>query len=126
MKEAILDLAGIATSEHQIGTIHQLRGEYETALEWYQKSLAILEELGDGAGVAKSRAQIAQLLVKTGRYSEAFPLLLLALSMFLASGSPHAQHAASELSWLRASWGEEPFDAAWREHTGEDLPDWLR
>ena len=44
----------MAAVVHQKGILRQKRGEYDGALELYQKSLAIQERLGDLAGMSKS------------------------------------------------------------------------
>jgi tetratricopeptide (TPR) repeat protein/CHAT domain-containing protein len=124
--EELGDRASVAQSLHQMGMINQDRGEHEAALEYYQRSLAIEEELGDLAGVASTRAQIGTLCTASGRYPEAFQLLVQGFAVFMRLRSPDAHRVANALKELRSKWGEEPFDAAWREATGEDLPDWLR
>ena len=83
----------MAISLHQIGLIQQKRGDYEQALEYYQRSLKIKEELGNRAGMARSLGQIGQLLTETGHYAEAFDHLLPALSTFLELQSPNARIA---------------------------------
>jgi len=116
---------GLAAAQHQIGTLHQARGDYEAALANYQKSLKIKEELGNRAGMASSRGQIGKLFAEIGRYTEAFEHLLFAISIFVKAQSPNAKIAAITLKELRAKWGAENFDAAWREKTGEAVPEWL-
>ena len=124
--EELGDRAGVATSLHQIGTIHLDRGDYDAALQRYQLSLKIVEELGDRAGGASSISQIGQLFTETGCYAEAFRYLLSALSAFIELQSPNARIAVNMLKTLRAKWGEREFDAAWQEATGEATPDWLK
>jgi tetratricopeptide (TPR) repeat protein len=58
-------------SLHQIGMIHQERGDYERALEFYDRSLKIAEELSDPSGVAKSVHQIGIIHQKRGDYERA-------------------------------------------------------
>lgn len=86
----------------------------------------IKEEIGNRLGVALSHGQIALVLTQIGQYSEAFHLYLLALAALAEMQSPQAQTAANALKALRGKWGEEHFDAAWREATGEGVPDWLK
>ena len=124
--EELGDRAGVANSLHQIGNLHYLRGEYEAALAKYEESRKIAEELGNRAGVASSLHQIGQLFAQTGRYPEAFENLLFALSVFAELQSPNAQIAARSLKDLRAKWGADDFDAAWREAAGGDTPEWLK
>ncbi|MGH9752611.1 MAG: tetratricopeptide repeat protein, partial [Blastocatellia bacterium] len=122
--EEIGDVAGVASSLHQIGMVQQDRGNYEAALGYYQRSLNIKEEIGVVAGVARSQGQIGQLLAETGRYVEAFGLLMNALGAFIQLQSPNAGIAANDLKTLRGEW--DGFDAAWREATGGDVPEWLQ
>jgi tetratricopeptide (TPR) repeat protein len=123
IEEALGDRGGRASSLHQIGTIHQLRGEYEQAWQQYRHSLEIAEELGDRLGVASSLHQLGILFTETKRYAEAFPLLLQSLITFLELQSPNASNAGKMLQDLRAKW--DGFDAAWREATGKEAPEWL-
>src|SRR5262249_916636 len=74
---------------HQLGIIAQNRGAYEEALEWYRKSLAIVEELGDRAGLASSYGQIAVLLTERGAPEEGLPLNLTSLAIHLELDSPN-------------------------------------
>ena len=41
-----------------LGDLAQLRGDYDAALDWYRKSLAIKEQIGDRAGMAASYHQL--------------------------------------------------------------------
>ncbi|MEP7342694.1 MAG: hypothetical protein ABI977_33505, partial [Acidobacteriota bacterium] len=91
----------------------------------YQRALAIEEELGDRTGVASSLGQIAQLLIETEQYTEAFPLLLNALATFLKLQSPYTETTVTALRSLRAKWGAANFDAAWQKATNENVPKWV-
>jgi tetratricopeptide (TPR) repeat protein len=119
------DLSGIATLFHLIGMTHSVQGEYDNALEYYNRSLKLAEEIGSPSGVANPLSQIGKLYIDVGRYDEAFRNLLSALSIFKELQSPNAQVVLSFLKELRAKWGEENFDAAWKKATGENMPDWL-
>jgi CHAT domain-containing protein/tetratricopeptide (TPR) repeat protein len=125
IEEELGDRSGVANSLHQIGMIHQKRGEYEKALEHYDRSLKIAEELGDRSEIATSLGQTGNLFIDVGRYNEAFKNLLSALSIFIELQSPNAGIVVNNLKKLRAKWGEENFEAAWKDATGEDWPDEL-
>ena len=118
-----VERADAAALMHNFGIAQQNRGNYEAALDYYQRSLKILEEIGNVAGVASSQAQIGQLLAETGHYAEAFGMLLNALGVFLQLQSPNARIVVNTLKTLRGKW--DGFDAAWREAKGEDAPEWL-
>ncbi len=126
IKEELGDRAGVATSLHQLGILNQTRGENDKALQLYKQSLRIREEFNNRAGVASSRGQIGILLMETARYDEAFALLLNALAMSIELQSPDTQIIANTLKTLRERWNRQAFDAAWRESTGKDVPDWLQ
>jgi hypothetical protein len=64
------------------------------------------------------------LLAETGRYVEAFGLLLNALGAFIQLQSPYAGITVNNLKTLRGKW--DGFDAAWRETAGDDVPEWLQ
>ena len=51
-----------------LGTVAQLRGDYDAALDWYRKSLAIAEQLGDRAGMAASYHQLGIVAQLRGDY----------------------------------------------------------
>lgn len=123
IKEELGDRASVAKSLHNIGIIQQERGDFEQALDYYQQSLKIKEELDDRAGVAISLGQIGKLLIETGLFAEAFEHLLPALSAFLDLQSPDAKIAVNDLKTLRDKWGDQNFDAAWKDATETDVPD---
>jgi CHAT domain-containing protein/tetratricopeptide (TPR) repeat protein len=62
------DLAAVI---HNYGVLLQARGEYEAALQQYERSLKIAEELGDRAGVARSLHQIGMIHQARGEYEAA-------------------------------------------------------
>ena len=119
-----LEPADYAQLIHNFGVLQQGRGNYEGALEYYERSLKMLEELGNKAGVASSLGQIGKLMMDTGKYDESFGLLLQALATFMELQSPNAGIVANMLRELRGKW--DGFDAAWREATGEEVPEGLR
>ena len=57
------DRAGLATSYNNIGLIYDARGEYGAALGWYEKSVALKEELGDRAGLATTLHNVAHVVL---------------------------------------------------------------
>ena len=81
------------------------------------------EEIGDVAGVASSLEQMGSLLMETEQFAEAFDFLIQARRTFIHLESPNAEIAVNMLRDLRGKW--DGFDAAWREATDSDLPEWL-
>lgn len=123
--EGLNDYGGVANLLHEIGNIHNLRGDSERAINLYQQSLKIKEALGDRLGIGTTLAQIGQLFTNTGHYSEAFKYLLAALELFVQLQSQQVRLTANNLRSLRADWGKWEFDAAWRNATNIEIPDWL-
>ena len=66
---------------HHLGIVAQRKGDYDGALDWYRKSLAITEQFGDLAGMARSFSQIGVLYTQTGRAADALPLNLRSLAL---------------------------------------------
>ena len=56
---------------HQLGMVAQQRGDYDAALNWYRKSLAILEQIGDRASMAGSYHQLGIVAQLRGDYDAA-------------------------------------------------------
>ena len=121
-----MDLRGEAVIRHNLGALHQARGNYDAALDHYQRSLKIAEDLGDVAQVALTTGQIGKLMMEMGHYEEAMTRLLHSLTTFVELQSPNARIVADMLRNLRGKWGEREFDAAWRQATNMDVPDWLK
>ncbi len=115
--------SNMAGSLHQIGNIHYRRGEYDKALNRYEESLKIQEEMGDRSGVAGSHGQIGLIHFEQGKFAQAFECFLVALSIFAELKSPDGEIDITNLKRLRAAWGEDNFDTAWKEETGEEVPD---
>jgi len=63
-----------ANAWHHLGIIHQDQGEYALALEMFEKSLEINNELGDKAGISKSLHQIGIIHQLQGEYALAFEM----------------------------------------------------
>ena len=61
----------MAASYHQLGMVAQNRGRLEEAEDWYRKSLAIDEDLGNRPGMAGSYHQLGMIAQDRGRLEEA-------------------------------------------------------
>ena len=114
---------GVANTLQQIGFVCQISKDYPAALNYYQRSLKIKEELGNRAGIAISRGQIGRVLIETGRFAQAIGEWWTALIIFKQLESPDVVMIENWLKALRSIWGG--FDAAWRDATGEEVPEWL-
>jgi tetratricopeptide (TPR) repeat protein len=124
--EKLGDVAGAAKSRHEIGRVYQKQGEWEKALTEYRTSLEIAEKIGDKRGVAETHGQMGLLYKEIKGYAEALPHSLMALSVFAQIGDPRVKIVVGHLVLLHRAWGSENFDTAWKEQTGEEVPEWVK
>jgi tetratricopeptide (TPR) repeat protein len=75
-EETVESATGVvkAAALHHLGIIHQDQGRYEDAVNMYQESLKIEEELGDKSGIAITRHQLGTIHYAQGRYEDAAKL----------------------------------------------------
>lgn len=69
--EELGDQVQLIDSLNQIGMIHQDRGQFETALDLYQRSLKIAEKLVDPMGLAGTLHQIGRIHLERGELDAA-------------------------------------------------------
>jgi len=67
---------------HNLGNLLLNRGEYKLALEYYEKSLKILKEIGDRAGMAGPLHQIGRIHKVRGDYATALEIYEKLLKIF--------------------------------------------
>jgi tetratricopeptide (TPR) repeat protein len=61
--------------------VYQDKGEYDTALDWYNKSLKITEQIGDQAGIAVTYNNIGRVYKYKGDYDKALEWYLNSLKI---------------------------------------------
>ncbi len=61
----------LAITYHNLGNVAYLRGRLDEAADWYARSLAIKEELGDRPGMASSHHQLGMVAQERRRLDEA-------------------------------------------------------
>jgi len=71
IKEEIGYVKGIADTLHQIGMIHQKRGDLDTSLMYYRKALEMSQKIGDFHGAASSLQQLGKLHQYKGDFDTA-------------------------------------------------------
>ena len=71
IREDIGDKHGMGNSLNNIGVVHKIKGDYETALDYYGRSLVIREELGDKDGMGHSLNNIGNVHKNKGDYDKA-------------------------------------------------------
>jgi tetratricopeptide (TPR) repeat protein len=105
---------------HQLGIIAQRRGAYDEALEWYRRSLALKEELGDRASMASSYGQIGVLFTTRGTPDAAVSWNLRSLLICMELRSPAVRTNLHWLTQQRQMLGETRFLSLLREQLSED------
>ena len=76
----------MAASYHQLGNVACLRRRLDEAEDWYRKSLAIREDLGDRPGIAATYGQLGMTAQERGRLEEAEDWYRKSLAIFEDSG----------------------------------------
>ena len=98
-----------ASAAHTLGIFHQLRGDYDDALNWYKKSLAILEELENKDGMASSYHQIGWISELRGDYDDALNWHKKSLAITEELGNQasmaNSYHHMGNVSCLRGDYG---------------------
>lgn len=79
VKETPNDQAGLATALFSLGSSNRKIGDQKKSLEYYQKSLAIREKIGDLNGIALSNWGIGLVMNNTKKYHKALEHLEIAL-----------------------------------------------
>ncbi len=103
----------VARSYHHLGAHYHTIGDYETAAERYERSLAIFDDLPDGGGLAVTAVlnDLAGVRSRSSRYAEARRLLDRALALYEAHPERQVQSAIwtrlheARLAWAAADWG---------------------
>ena len=107
----IPDSRAAAATEHELGMLAQLRGDYATAEPLVRRALETFERTGDQAAAARSYHHLGSLAQDRGDYDAAEPLYRRALETFERTGD-QAGMATSyhHLGWLAQLRGD--YDAA--------------
>ena len=85
------ELEGQARSLDNLGILHLIMGEHETAREEMAASLALRQKLGDRFGLAQSEASLAELALIQGRFEEALNRAERAVTLADTIESPEVQ-----------------------------------
>jgi tetratricopeptide (TPR) repeat protein len=74
---------------NNMGAFAYLEGNWDEAVEWYERSLEAAERSGNVLEAALTRANIAEVLIGQRRYAEALPLLEEARRVYEASNADY-------------------------------------
>ena len=88
----------MATTFNNLGEVYRVKGEWDKATDYYQRSLEILEKVGDEYGMAFTYNNTARLYHDQGQLEEAIPLFEKSLRIFERIGDkPSAETVQGNL-----------------------------
>jgi hypothetical protein len=104
----------------------QDRGRLEEAEDWYRKSLAIKEELGNRPGMALTYAQLGLLAEARAQYTLALQQNIRCVTLFGQFPSPQTGTGPAALARLTRQLGTPALEQAWQQVTGQPVPQAVR
>jgi tetratricopeptide (TPR) repeat protein len=107
---------------HQLGMTAQARGRLDEAEDWYRKSLAVEEELGNRPGTALTYAQLGLLAKDRAQAPLALAWNIRCVTLFDEFPSPLTGTGPSALVRLSRQLGLPALEEAWRQVTGQSVP----
>ena len=116
----------MVSSYHQLGAVAQDRKRPDEAADWYTRSLALAEELGDRHGMAFNYGQLGLLAVEHGDQDRALELMVRCIAVFDDFPHPSTGPGPDNLARLTRQLGIPALETCWRQVTGGPLPDAVR
>ncbi|MFH9087724.1 tetratricopeptide repeat protein [Streptomyces sp. NPDC017673] len=112
--------SGVSNSMFHLGRVAQLRGDPALAEQCYRECLAIDEELRAWPELALDYGELGNLRAEQGRFEEAVPLMVQALSINQQISSDNAVLNINALRKQRVKLGEEGFTRILRRGMNEE------
>jgi hypothetical protein len=112
----------MALTYQQLGMTAQNRVQLDEAEDWYRRSLAIKEELGDRAGMASTYGQLGLLAEDRQQPRQALDWTIRCVSLFGQFPHPATRPGPEHLSRLTKLLGMAALEQSWLEITGQPLP----
>jgi tetratricopeptide (TPR) repeat protein len=124
--EELGDRPNMASTYHQLGRIAEYGGRLEEAEDWYRRSLGIEQELGNRPGMAISYAVLGLLAENRGHAMLALQQNILCVTLFDQFPSPLTVTGPAALARLSRQLGMPALEDAWRQVTGQPVPQAIR
>jgi len=86
MAERLGSQKSLSIAQQLIGVAAEARGDFRTAIEWYNATIKTRSGFGDQLGVASVRAQLAGALFGRGKLLEGAEVLIEAITVFQSAG----------------------------------------
>ncbi|MBI5417621.1 tetratricopeptide repeat protein [Candidatus Poribacteria bacterium] len=100
---------------HNFGNIYETQGEYAKAIEKYNQSLKINEELGDKRTIASTLGQLGKIYKINGDFKNALKNYIIALLLFEQLKSPYMELARKNIDNIKTNIGENKFNEYYNE-----------
>jgi tetratricopeptide (TPR) repeat protein len=71
IKEKIGDIYGIGQTYNNLGLVYAHKGQWDTAIEYYEKSLEISEKIGDIYGIGQTYNNLGSVYAAKGQWDTA-------------------------------------------------------
>jgi tetratricopeptide (TPR) repeat protein len=126
IEEELGDRSNMAKTYQGLGINAQTRGRLDEADDWYRRSLATSEELDNRRGMAVTYAQLGLLAEAHVQSSLALAWNVRCVTLFDEFPSPLTGTGPSSLIRLTRQLGLPALEEAWREVTGQPLPQPVR
>ncbi len=116
----------LAVAYHQLGNVAYQRGELGAAEAWYEKSLEIVEALGDRPKMAMTYGQLGLLSEERGKDHQALDWTVRCVALFPEFPHPATGPGPRHLARLTVKLGQAALAESWRRSTGAALPAAIR
>jgi tetratricopeptide (TPR) repeat protein len=116
----------LATTYHQLGNVAYLQGRLDEAADWYARSLAISEELGDRPKMAASYGQLGLLAEARGSPGQALEWMVRCAALFDDFPHPSTGPGPGHLARLTRQLGIPALEVCWQKVTGRPVPSVVR
>jgi tetratricopeptide (TPR) repeat protein len=120
------DRADIARSFHMLGMLAHERGELDVAGGWYRKALGLQEETGDVSQLPKTLVLLGVLAAQGNDARQALDWMIRSVALFDEYPHPFSGAGPEHLAELTRVLGLPVLEEAWRQLTGNDLPQAVR
>jgi len=99
------DVHGMAQTWGNLGAVYMQKGEWDKAIEFYQKSLSVTERLGDVVTSANNYFGLGMLYERQNEPRKAMDFVEKAMQIWKQIGSPYAAQYAEYVARLRGKLG---------------------
>ena len=124
--EELGDWPNTANANYQLGIIAQVRGRLDEAEERYRKALTIAEELENRPAMAKVYVRLGLLAEERAQSPLAMEWDIRCVILFEQFPSPMTGTGPTALARLTRQLGMPALEAAWRQVTGQPVPQPVR